>query len=64
MSILYGSHTYLNLASIDVVIPVGTLNIPACISFAYLGGIVWNGIGVRGEYMPGMWWLGWRYGSR
>lgn len=39
MSILYSSHTSLNLVSIDVVTPVGTLNIPTSISFAYLEGL-------------------------
>lgn len=39
MSILYSSHTFLNLVSIDVVTSVDTLNIPTSINFAYLEGL-------------------------
>lgn len=37
MSILYSSHTSLNLVSIDVVTLMGTLHIATSVSFAYLG---------------------------
>lgn len=37
MATLYNSQTSLNLVSIVVVTPVGTLSIPTSISFAYLG---------------------------